>query len=400
MSEEYYRFLVRTITTVGQDHAQLRRIIYHYARTKLRKELYGKKDLQWAQIKQQMAAFEKAIEQIESDVADHTMFFPISSPAGAAIPAGTATQSALTKSNNALVVREDFAVLERTLEQIDPDVYDSHAAIVGTRLDPIRTFKPVRAVFRSATRLVLAVILGVTLFAALANRGDLRSPRNDVANGTGPIAGGHASQAALRVTTSSPPAALAVKAIESNPSFGLQAANIPVPNAYGVYAVSHGKLTDLQTLPIRVPDERVGISAIFSTPSESTLPDGHLQFIAFRRDLANSAPDRVMVRVVARVMRALTFDAAGHAKLVDVESSWAVRSNKYEMQVAPVNGNPEMILIRPQNSSFTVPAGRYALVLQGSAYDFTVAGTITNTAQCLERTDALNMPVYTECHNL
>ena len=175
---------------------------------------------------------------------------------------------------------------------------------------------------------------------------------------------------------------------------------MPVPSAYGVYAVSHGKLTDLQTLPIRVPDQRVGISALFSMPSESTLPDGHLQFIAFRRDLANDAPDRVMVRVVARVMHALTFDAAGHPKLVNVESSWAVRSNNYEMQVAPVNGNPEMILIRPQNPNFMFPAGRYALVLPGASYDFTVAGRITDTAQCLERTDALNMPVYTECPSL
>lgn len=398
MSEEYYRFLVRTITAVGQDPAQLRRTIYHYARTKLRKELYGRKDLQWPQIKQQMSAFEKAIEQVESDVADRTVFFPASSAGGAA------TQNALTKSEStALIVREDFAVLERALEQIDPNVYDA-PTVVETRVDPIPTFKPVHAAFWSTARLVLAVILGVALFVAMENRGGLRSPflrqgRGDLA-GAPPIVDGRAGQTAMHAANGSPPAPLAVRALESNSSVGLQAANMPVPNAYGVYAVSHGKLTDLQTLPIRVPDERVGISAIFSTPSESTLPDGRLQFIAFRRDLANNAPDRVMVRVVARVMHALTFDPAGHAKLVNIESSWAVRSNNYEMQVAPVNGNPEMIIIRSANPNFTFPAGRYALVLQGSAYDFTVAGPIKNATQCLERTDALNMPVYTECRTL
>lgn len=99
-------------------------------------------------------------------------------------------------------------------------------------------------------------------------------------------------------------------------------------------------------------------------------------------------------------MRALTFDARGNAKLINVEASWGVRSNHYQMQVAPVNGNPEMVIIRPMNPNFVFSAGRYALVLKGSAYDFTVAGRITDTAQCLERTDALNMPIYSECRTL
>lgn len=99
-------------------------------------------------------------------------------------------------------------------------------------------------------------------------------------------------------------------------------------------------------------------------------------------------------------MRALTFDAAGNAKLINVEARWAVRSNHYKMRVAPVNGNPAMIIIRPQNPSFSFPPGRYALVLQGPAYDFTGGASIANTAQCLERTNALNMPVYTKCRSL
>ena len=65
--------------------------------------------------------------------------------------------------------------------------------------------------------------------------------------------------------------------------------------------------------------------SIISAPSANTLPDGHLQFVVFRRDLMNSAPERVTVRVVARVARALTFDKTGKAKTVDVDGSWAVR---------------------------------------------------------------------------
>jgi hypothetical protein len=37
------------------------------------------------------------------------------------------------------------------------------------------------------------------------------------------------------------------------------------------------------------------------------------------------------------------------------------------------------------------------MVLQGTAYDFSVAGPITDMAQCLERTDAVDVPVYSEC---
>jgi hypothetical protein len=460
MPEDYYRFLVRTITTVGQDPAQLRMVVYQFARSKLRKELFAKKDLRWAEMKQQMAALEKAIEQIESDVADHTVLLSAYPPAAPAAPpnppivaaaaqnspmiAGAVQNSPMTDSaavdfaaidsaavdfdavdsaaenapivvdasrnavakstDTALVVHENYAALERVIDQIEPDIYERHS-VVESRFEPIRTYKPVRAAFWSTVRLVVAVVLGVALFAALENRGDLaglfaRNGRDEVV-GAAPIANGHPSQSATQVAAN-PIMPVVAKQPPSEPDSGLGPGmkNVPIPGAYGVYAVDHDKLTDLELLPIKVPDERIGISALFSTPSASTLPDGHLQFIAFRRDLANDAPDRVIVRVVARVMHELTFDATGNAKRVDIDSLWAVRSNSYEMQVVPVSGNPAMVIIRPESSTFSFPSGRYALVLQGSAYDFSVAGSVTDTAQCLERTDAVNMPVYSECRTL
>jgi hypothetical protein len=103
------------------------------------------------------------------------------------------------------------------------------------------------------------------------------------------------------------------------------------------------------------------------------------------------------VRVVARVMKTLSFDAKGKASTANVEGQWAVRNNAYQMRVAPMGDNPEMIVIEPENSNFSFPAGRYAMVLQGTAYDFSVAGPVTDMAQCLERTDAVDVPVYSEC---
>ena len=103
------------------------------------------------------------------------------------------------------------------------------------------------------------------------------------------------------------------------------------------------------------------------------------------------------MRVIAQVVRALTFDPSGKPTTAKIPDTWVVRSNAYQMRAAPVPENPEMITIRPDPPDFIFPARRYALVLKGAAYDFTVDGPITDPAHCLERTDALASPIYTEC---
>jgi hypothetical protein len=142
---------------------------------------------------------------------------------------------------------------------------------------------------------------------------------------------------------------------------------------------------------------RVAISPAISTPSRTHLPAGKLEFILFRRDLANTAPDRVAVRVIAQVRSALTFDPSGKPSTANLPDTWVVRGSGYQMRVAPVPENPEMITIRPDPPDFVFPAGRYALVLKGAAYDFTVDGPATDAAHCLERTDTLPAPIYNEC---
>jgi hypothetical protein len=65
--------------------------------------------------------------------------------------------------------------------------------------------------------------------------------------------------------------------------------------------------------------------------------------------------------------------------------------------VRPIPGNPEMLLVQSEKTDFALPAGRYILVLREQAYDFTVAGEVTDPSQCLERTDAMNGSFYSEC---
>jgi len=38
--------------------------------------------------------------------------------------------------------------------------------------------------------------------------------------------------------------------------------------------------------------------------------------------------------------------------------------------------------------------------LRNQSYDFSIAGQITDRAHCLERVDALNGTIYSECKNL
>jgi hypothetical protein len=173
-------------------------------------------------------------------------------------------------------------------------------------------------------------------------------------------------------------------------------AGLPLPNVYGVYAVTGGHLYELQALAGRVPDQRVFMSTPIKTSSHTTLPNGRIAFIIYRREAANSAPERVTVRVVARVRRAMTFNK-GQAKTTNIEDSWIIRNVSYDFRVAPVSENSEMLLMLPENPDFVFPAGRYGLVIKGQAYDFTVAGPITETAQCLEGVEASNGTFYSEC---
>lgn len=171
------------------------------------------------------------------------------------------------------------------------------------------------------------------------------------------------------------------------------------PDTYGVYAVNDGQLTPLEPLPIRVPDARVSISSTISKPAPAALTNGHLSFVAYYRELATSVPENASVRIVAKVMQATAF-AGGKPKAMAVEDTWAVRGGAVDLRIAPVPGNQEMVVIRAADPNFTLSPGRYVLMFKNQAYDFTVPGTVTDTAQCLERADLQDRSVYSECREL
>jgi len=399
MTEDYYSVLARTISAVGRDQTQLRLMIYKFARSELKNDLFRRKGMTWADMKQQMAALERAIDQIEADIGNDTKLLACS-PEGTAVAmsAETAITVRPSSADSSFTGDGQSKILPPVFELVPHPVDPSRRlpfAAEEARVVQVQPAKPFRAVFWSTVQLVVAVVLGVALFRALQDQGDLRGLMSRYLGNSSsgkPLAEEHTSANQPDATLGGNAAPLPVR-LNLGPKLG----DVALPSSYGVYAVSHGKLIDLQMLSIKVPDQRVSISAVISTPPAVTLPNGQVDFVAFRRDLAANAPDQTTVRVVARVKRSLSFDAAGKPRISELDGAWAVRGNSYAMKVAPVNGNPEMILIRPEDPKFSFPAGRYVLMLKGLAYDFSVEGPITDMAQCLERTDALNAPVYSEC---
>jgi hypothetical protein len=56
-----------------------------------------------------------------------------------------------------------------------------------------------------------------------------------------------------------------------------------------------------------------------------------------------------------------------------------------------------MYEVQSENPETPLAPGRYALVLKGYAYDFTIAGPVTDARQCLERLVATNGQFYSQC---
>jgi hypothetical protein len=176
--------------------------------------------------------------------------------------------------------------------------------------------------------------------------------------------------------------------------------SLPLPDSYGLYAVNGGQLTHLESMHIRIPDPRIAFAGLIIKPSSVTLPDGRLSFVAYQRDLATSAPDTASVRIIAQVARVLSFGTAGVPKITPLEDTWAMRAVSFDLKVAPVSENREMMQLRLADANFSLSPGRYMLVFNNQAYDFAVEGAVTDLAHCLERTETQNGSVYTQCREL
>ncbi|MBR1129616.1 hypothetical protein [Bradyrhizobium iriomotense] len=170
-----------------------------------------------------------------------------------------------------------------------------------------------------------------------------------------------------------------------------------LPTDYGVYALIDDKsLAELNATGVMAPDIRVAISPEFRKPDKPHLPNGRVKFIVFRRDIANVVPERVEVRVVAKIAREFSSEAAGRA-LGGGDTAGVIRNFSYPFRVAPIPGKAEMYEIHAGDSELELPPGHYVLSLGTQAYYFQVDGEITDPRQCLERVVAGSGTFYAPC---
>ena len=372
---EYALILSRMINTVKEDPSQMRLTIYEFARARL------KLDTSWADEaeRQRLAdALETAIQGVEEFTVRRDAKERLQPP----------PPSAQIRSAGLLAEPPSTSMV--AIHQVNPAPKSALSKITpGSQEGYWRSEEP--SILVAQTRVLLSTLtrfcIGMLMFGAV-------------------VALPVYYQGSSLLQTAPSPAAVTAVAPPSSPDLGgdvkTAAASsasppFPLPSDYGVYAVSDAALSELYLLPEQVPDKRVAMSTPISQPSRTTLAEGKAKFVVFRRDLAGNAPDRIDVRVVARVVRALTFDGKGKASFSPVSDAWNIRNVSYEFRVRPIAGNPEMLLVQAANPDFSLPAGRYVLALRNQGYDFTVAGKVTEPSQCLERTDAANGAFYSDC---
>lgn len=168
-----------------------------------------------------------------------------------------------------------------------------------------------------------------------------------------------------------------------------------LPTTYGIFASSNGRMIRLEPMNIRLPDSRIAVSVLTTKPGTAVVPHGPLSFVAYQRELMTSAPDNAQLRILAQVARTPSSPAVAMAN-----DAWAIRSVSVDLTVAPVPENREMVELQPVNPDLVLSPGRYVLVFKNQAYDFVVAGKVTDKAHCLERTETPDGDRFTECRKL
>jgi hypothetical protein len=367
--------LARMLENLKSDPSELRNAAYELARIKLQKECWLRNPpLTVLEMRRALLALEVAIERVE---AGHSR-----------------TDGSLLPPSDPLIDSQQIIPPRPVIRPHDPPTAAEHT-LLAENDNNRSTSKRLRVRAMPMLKAMATAMLAVALFVILDRQfASVRSPGETVASVT-------KKTSRLRSEpgsgTSSAVTAPQVSGGELPSVSASQPSGLALPTVYGVYASNNGQLQELDPLPGRVPDPRVLISSAITTPGHTVFPDGKIVFVVFRRDLSTSPPDRVAIRVIAKIAREMKFSKTGQPITTALDDLWVIRSKSYEFRVAPLSENPDMLVIQPENSDFVFPAGRHGLVLKGQAYDFSVAGPVMDPSYCLERLEGANGIFYSEC---
>ncbi|MBR0878084.1 hypothetical protein JQ563_10675 [Bradyrhizobium liaoningense] len=347
----------RMLETVKDDAEARRQMVYDLARYKLQ-EQFTYADAR--NIDQMKRALEVAIEEVEKFSRDQA---PLER-----LPSQQLTSSKATETGG-LLVSGDATVLRSRIE------------ISRNKLPAISG--PLLPVIKRTAAILLAVGAVILIVSQRDNIAALRrqisSQAQEIAQ-VSPKPETTITVAKPEMITPAPPPPTRV-----------------LPTDYGIYALIDDKsLAELNATGVMAPDMRIAISPEFKKPDRPHLPNGRVKFIVFRRDAANVIPERVEVRVVAKIAREFSTDAAGK-NLGGGEDVGVIRNFAYPFRVSPIPGKPEMYELHTGDSGLELAPGHYVLSLGSQAYYFQVDGEITDPRQCLERVVAGNGTFYAPC---
>lgn len=418
MANDYYALLLETIDAMEESPADVRRAIYEVARHQLEKQLMAAKpQASPTQMRNEQNALDQAIRRIDAEAAaaDPPRKKPPPPPLTVTPPQPAALQTAEPSTKKAappapkpdLSDGEPLALAKpEAIASLEPPLFSArtpppHIEPIPRRTQKWRPGRQVRgrkivwALKVLSAALVGGLAAGAGGFALMqAKSGSAVYQFPDLSSLLVPArtATPAATPAPAASKSAAPPATRPAAAAASSES-----ANIPVPDVYGVYALHNGKLVELRGTPLGAPDRRPGMGTIFKDASRTAFTQGRLHFIVFRRSLLTNAPERVLVSVVARVAQETITNAAGQVTTSPVSNQWLLRGVGQEFRVAPIKGQPEMILIRPEAPDLLLPPGRYALMVADQAFEFQIDGIVIDPAHCVERTNAVSAIVYSEC---
>jgi hypothetical protein len=347
----------RMLETVKDDADARRQMVYDLARYKLQ-EQFTYADAR--NIDQMKRALEVAIEEVEKFSRDQA---PLER-----LPSQQLTSSKATETGG-LLVSGDATVLRSRIE------------ISRSKLPAISG--PLLPVIKRTAAILLAV--GAVILI-VSQRDNIAALRRQIS-----------SQAQEIAQVSPKPEATITVAKPEMVAPAPPPSTRVLPTDYGIYALIDDKsLAELNATGVMAPDMRIAISPEFKKPDRPHLPNGRVKFIVFRRDAANVIPERVEVRVVAKIAREFSTDAAGK-NLGGGEDVGVIRNFSYPFRVSPIPGKPEMYELHTGDSGLELAPGHYVLSLGSQAYYFQVDGEITDPRQCLERVVAGNGTFYAPC---
>lgn len=409
---DYYSLLERKIGEIEDDPARMRQVVYEAARLALKQQLSAQRPpLASADIRNCLEDLEAAIESFESQAAGAAAPLPSASargeierdvaagrvasgwqgePPAAGKPRAMAPRDLVVLPARPAATRPSYLFDPATATRVDA----AYEMVAAAEPAPLRRLLVSRAM--AAVQLVAASFAGVMLYAALwaPNRpppppaGLVETPAQKPQPAPAPPGVTEALQAARAEMARAMSEAAKVA---PGPS-------VPKPASYGVYAISDNRLIDLDQAQTAPFDPRARTVLQITKPARTVIENSKVAFLIYRRDMITAAPDKVAVRIAARIAKTMTFDSNGKAVVAPPPSeSWLIRDQGYELRVSPLPENQEMVLVRPEDAAFSFPAGRYELLLGGQPYDFVIAGAVTDPAHCVENVATGRGPVFYEC---